>query len=343
MTTQLECVIAPTQSHASSLVAPTQSPKASSWKSGQSPTSTAIDHETRFAAIDHKVYQLSCQIEKLHSELEEYRSERPAHQQKPQVGNLQNSRSEDVLPQETGPVQPQFVGPTRSAFGLNVARSSMNSMGIPTDQPHGRAANPVATLRKEAVELTSLFEPLQKIGKAKVLALIAVFEEELHPVYPFHTISDLVTLVHQLFERYGGDDCNAIGVDEGTSNLVRLLDFMVLTAVIACAMAVDSLGPTELSQRLVKSAAKYIFDDVGTGGVAYEELVITTTLVCLNTFALNFIANISPRVSITSIRTKIYWLGDSLVSQLVCPSKWDSTVKTPYSLCFLIPFRGHWL
>jgi hypothetical protein len=251
------------------------------------------------------VHLLTCRVEELQAEL---RNSRPENSSRPHAApgivRTENEYGQQE-PQGLEPVQPQFVGATRSAFDLNVARSSMNNMGIPTDLPNGSATDdPVATLRKEPLELALLFQPLRELGKEKVLALIKVFEEELNPAYPYLDVPELTSLVYRLFERYGGDEASDVEGMGDNQHAIDQLQFMVLAAVVACAMAVDSPGRIHTSQQLVRSAQRYVFDDVGSGRATHEEIVISITLVRLcGSFVIPIAYNLT-RVSITFMSTR---------------------------------------
>jgi hypothetical protein len=273
-----ECVLAPNQSYASLLIRTDEA----SHLDHNLPNNANLDHQARFAALDRKLNLLVRRVDELQTEVRNSRSEESTQQHDIPENSRSNHESGDHLRQDSPPVQPQFVGATRSAFDLNVARSSMNNMGLPTDFPTGSATDdPVATLRKENLELFSLFKPLRQLGKEKVLRLISVFEGELHPAHPYLNIADIVSLVHRFFERYGGEELTGTQDVSNDERAAGQLEFMVVTTVIACAQAVDSLGATVLSKQLVKSAQRYLFDDVGTGRATVEEIVISTTLVCL--------------------------------------------------------------
>jgi hypothetical protein len=274
-----ECVLAPNQSYASLSARMNEE---AHFNDNPPPNKVNLDHQARFAALDRKLHWLTSRVDELQTELGSSKSDESTQRQGITENNGAKNISGSHLTQHTAPVQPQFVGATRSAFDLNVARSSMNNMGLATDFPTGSATDdPVATLRKESLGLFSLFKPLRHLGKEKVLGLISVFEEELHPVHPYLNIADIVSLVHRFFEQYGGEEFRSSQDVTNDVCAAGQLEFMVVTTVIACAQAVDSLGATALSHQLVKSAQRFLFDDVGSGRATVEEIVISITLVRL--------------------------------------------------------------
>jgi hypothetical protein len=302
-----QCILTPPHQIYRSFIPSTQSYESPNWSTALPHSTTTVDHETRFAEIDRKVHLLTRQVEKLQAELCASRSEDSSRLQTTREVRQSNQDYIDTLPQELDPVQPQFVGATRPAFDLNVARSSMNNMGIPTDLPSGSATDdPVATLRKEPLELRSLFQPLRNYGKEKILALVEVFQEELNPVYPYVNIPDLISLVHHLFERYGDNGLNNVQEPDDNQDAVGQLEFMVFITFIACAIAVDSLGRNKLSQQLVNSAQKFLFDDVGSGRATYEEILISVTVVRLRIRIVIPTPNSPTRASTTFTWTRTY-------------------------------------
>lgn len=154
--------------------------------------------------------------------------------------------------------QPRFHGPTSSAFNFDVARSSLQTMGIAED---GIASNettvhasPAQSPPQPAPALPPVHptkDPIWTIKREEALRLLEVYEEEIGIMYPFFdikTISDQTSLLYMFMEaalRTGFAQRGLPGADglqDDNTNLLKM--------ILAVTLVVEGGGQSELGQRL---------------------------------------------------------------------------------------------
>ncbi|GAP84428.2 putative fungal specific transcription factor domain-containing protein [Rosellinia necatrix] len=160
------------------------------------------------------------------------------------------------------PQQPLFVGHTRSAFNLDVAKTSLSKMGISPD-----AIDPISGLPSlapsprepspESDPHTNLTpdplpakDPLLTIALPEVCRLLAVFHEEIESLYPFVNSDTLVTVARTKTERL------AMQMGFMGSDLSEDRDINILKIAVAIAVVVEAKGRNSLSSKLVDSTDK---------------------------------------------------------------------------------------
>lgn len=157
--------------------------------------------------------------------------------------------------QRTGPPrQPQFAGPTRAAFSLNIVESSLNRMGISSDvqDPAGqsssvssRDATPEPTTALAQNLLRSGVEGLQGISNDDITRLLGIYQEEVACVHPIIETKDLITNAPHIME--------LVRHPQQPAGLQRLgrKDTHILRLAVATAITHEIHGKNDLSDRLV--------------------------------------------------------------------------------------------
>lgn len=161
----------------------------------------------------------------------------------------------NVTSQRTGPPrQPQFAGPTRAAFSLNIVESSLNRMGIPSDvqdpgnhssSSSSRDASPEPTTILAQNLLRSGVEGLQGISDSEVLRLLGIYQEEVACVHPIIETKDLIADAPHIM--------NLVRHPQQPAGLQRLgrKDVHILRLAVATAITHEIHGKNDLSDRLV--------------------------------------------------------------------------------------------
>lgn len=166
------------------------------------------------------------------------------------------------------PRHPPFQGPTSSAFNFDVARSSLQNMGIPAedgivDDLTTAHATPAGTppLHPPPPHMTPAMpaihpskDPIWSIKRDEALRLCRVYEEEIGIMYPLVDIgkvTDQVNLLYTFVEaamRTGfaqqglpGSD----GLQDDQTNLLKM--------ILATTLVVEGSGQSDLGQRLYLS------------------------------------------------------------------------------------------
>lgn len=149
------------------------------------------------------------------------------------------------------PKQPQFVGPTRSAYSFEVGKRSLTDMGIPPfdlpppSRPQSAAGSPRAT--------SSQPDFWKRCTASEVIRLLEVFEEEVESVYPCIDSQVLGASAGQILEygRLEERGCEVVG-PTGQGKALGLKDFQVAKVAIAIAIVIEGHGSNEDSQMLVE-------------------------------------------------------------------------------------------
>lgn len=151
-----------------------------------------------------------------------------------------SSKREDV------PKAPQFVGPTRSAFGIIIGERSLTRMGIPTYElvPPGGTGTQSPTN-----EASSYADYWQRITAAEVARLLTVFQEEVESIYPILNIGEQASRADQILRviRHGASLHNASDADLSPK------DVDIVKVAMATAIVLETHGKTELSTMIVQT------------------------------------------------------------------------------------------
>ncbi|KAH8890099.1 putative fungal-specific transcription factor [Thozetella sp. PMI_491] len=151
------------------------------------------------------------------------------------------------------PIQPQFVGPTRSAFGLQVGERSLIRMGISVRDaaaaPSGipsRTQSPTQTAERPVTDA----EFWQKCTVEEVVRLFDIFQEEVGSVYPCVDTADLAArapdVLHHL--RNGGEAPRAT---RGADALDEK-DIFISRIAVATAIVIEGHGKSDVTDMIVE-------------------------------------------------------------------------------------------
>ncbi|RMZ77534.1 hypothetical protein DV737_g4338, partial [Chaetothyriales sp. CBS 132003] len=195
-----------------------------------------------------------------------------------------------VSPKPRGPqrVLPAFVGPTSSAYGFNVAKSTLQTMGITnntglddgtTSRERSQAASPTS-VQSRGRGVYAQKDPLWLLQLADVQRLLDVYEEEIgitYPVYAMDKLAKHAALLYKFIDasrRQGFVQPLLPGADALDDD-----DSTVLKMVLACTLALEGGGRSELGQRFFDSAKPAVDLKLvtATGLVSVVQLVLTAT------------------------------------------------------------------
>lgn len=192
---------------------------------------------------------------------------------------------------------PRFHGPTSTAFNFDVAKSSLQTMGIaPVDDAahelfNGQDATPAQTPPQQIPPYSSLLahpskDPLWIMKREEAIRLCRNYEEEIGLMYPIFDIERLITQTNLLFtfleaaDRTGfakrfkpGADCLS---DDDTS---------ILKMVLAITLLVEGDGESELGARFYNSVKQNVefnlWESVDIKTIKLLALVVSITAVIL--------------------------------------------------------------
>ena len=156
----------------------------------------------------------------------------------------------------SAPTRPQFIGPTSSDFSFNVANSALTRLGIETTTADTRLESAV-TSRRTSPEPVSRdpvtnpnLDPLLALGFPKIEHMLDIYEDELHPIYPFINVDDVRARAPELYRELEA----GYSSDETSGKLKTCsVDAMVFKLMVATALVVEGAGKSKLGEELLGS------------------------------------------------------------------------------------------
>lgn len=210
-----------------------------------------------------QITTLQDQVNRLFSNLNDLRTQNPTFESPPfdpdasqsiftpMPGNMPKPRSR----------HPRFQGPTSSAFNFDVAKSSLQSMGINpvgdgipdelTTAHVSPADSPPAHSSAVAINIHPSKDPIWSIHREEAVRLCEVYEEEIgimYPVVDITTVTNQANLLYTFMEaatRTGFAQRGLPGADglqDDSSILLKL--------ILATTLVVEGGGKSDIGQRL---------------------------------------------------------------------------------------------
>ena len=156
---------------------------------------------------------------------------------------------------------PRFHGPTSSIYGLDVAKSSLSTMGIvqPPDidgqmsRDRSQAGSPVQLAPHPSKD------PIWLLEQHDVIRLVKLYDEECHIMYPVLDMEKLMQHIDNIYRfinaalRTGFGQLDLPGEDAFDDDLTTQLKL-----VLACALVIEGHGQSDLGQSLYDSAKKAV-------------------------------------------------------------------------------------
>lgn len=160
------------------------------------------------------------------------------------------------------PKHQSFRGPTSSAFSLNVAKNTLQTMGYQSMGDEGittQDPTPIASPRSMQPPTSAVLagrpdrDPIWAVNKEEMIRLCRVYEEEMGLMYPVVNIEQLIIHGTNLYEFI--DAALRTGLADPTVPGKGVYDeqSLVLKMVLACAALVEGNGQSEFAYRLFES------------------------------------------------------------------------------------------
>ncbi|KAF2845910.1 hypothetical protein T440DRAFT_502092 [Plenodomus tracheiphilus IPT5] len=155
------------------------------------------------------------------------------------------------------PVQPKFIGPTRSAFSFNVAETSLTRVGIAPSVALSTNSSSVASSREPSPEppnevrslsVSSDTDLMTSISVDEAIRLLGIYEDEIACVHPIIETKVLVSKVPQILDFIKNPHRPITDFQDFDPK-----DAHVLRLAIATALICETFGKNEISDRLVAS------------------------------------------------------------------------------------------
>lgn len=221
-----------------------------------------------------QISTLQEQVNSLFTNLNELRTQKSPFES-PQFDHLSRDESQAIFtPIPTGLPKtrsrhPRFHGPTSSAFNFDVARSSLQSMGItpaddvlPDDLTTAHitpAGSPAPNLGSFIPTIHPTKDPIWSIRREEAARLCKVYEEEIgimYPVVDITTVTNQANLLYTFIEaatRTGFAQRGLPGADSLHDD-----NSIILKLILATTLVVEGGGQSELGQRLYLSVKPII-------------------------------------------------------------------------------------
>ncbi|PYI20937.1 fungal-specific transcription factor domain protein [Aspergillus violaceofuscus CBS 115571] len=218
-----------------------------------------------FRSMKDQIKTLQDQVNSLFSNLKDLRSQRSSLDP-PGFDGLSRDGSQSVFTPMHAPLakprmrHPRFQGPTSSAFNFDVARSSLQTMGIApaeemiTDDLTTAHATPAGSPPHVGQLVSTIHptkDPIWVIKRDEALRLCQVYEEEVGIMYPLIDIEQVAQQVNLLYTfveaatRTGFAQRGLPGAD-GLHDDSTLL----LKMILAITLVIEGGGQSELARRL---------------------------------------------------------------------------------------------
>lgn len=182
-----------------------------------------------------------------------------------------SSSSPRALPAPDQPASPVFVGATSTAYGLNIADSSLNNMGLgaPEYPSHDVSQSPLPNRAMGAMKGSRV------LPNAEIIRLMKIYQTNVQFIYPFLDMEALEAYTIRTFKN--GVDCETWTslADDGQSIRTSFdLQFPVLKLVLACALVIEGHGHSDLAARTVDSVEGMMGARLRIPEINLDELVI---------------------------------------------------------------------
>lgn len=221
-----------------------------------------------------QITTLQEQVNNLFSNINELRTQKPTFGSPP-FDHLSRDDSQTVLTPMPGAMpkarsrHPRFHGPTSSAFNFDVAKSSLQSMGItpaedgiPDDLTTAHvtpAGSPPAHTSSLVPTIHPTKDPIWSIGREEAIRICKVYEEEIGIMYPVVDITHVINQANLLYTfmeaatRTGFAQRGLPGADSLQDD-----NSILLKLILATTLVVEGGGESELGQRLYASVKPVI-------------------------------------------------------------------------------------
>ncbi|GJC96696.1 fungal specific transcription factor domain-containing protein [Colletotrichum higginsianum] len=241
------------------------------------------------AILREQVTALTSSLRELTGKMAHINTRSPATLGGPQHPNPQYTSETNRRPSE--PREPQFVGPTRSAYSLRIAESSLSRVPVQTRDasPTSRSASPAGSARapSEAPDRRATSAPtdldndgLLTFEFDEVLRLIDVYQEEIESVYPFTNMREIsANLEHILDYARHLQNPSAYPVPPGDHRpKAELKEVQIVKVAIATSIVMEAQGQNAISTKLIDAVEPVVCRVSGEASIDLRELQIITML-----------------------------------------------------------------
>ncbi|KAF5664275.1 hypothetical protein FHETE_7157 [Fusarium heterosporum] len=267
-----DCLFAPTVSNTrENIETPSRRPAQELVSPAQTRHST-ISQTVDITSLSQQVIQLQNQVNALSTALQDVSQRLPYISASTTRSTPQGHTSTYKLDPRNAtnePREPQFVGPTRSAYSFQIAENSLSGMGIEQNatQTSTPAMSPTASIHitespRQSPDSENI-DVLVTLGVAEIKRLLDVFDDEIRSLYPFIDIAPLSDKVFSVIQT----------PEENTLKDVQAIKLAVATSIV-----IEAQGPSTTSKRLVDDVEPVICAISGEAFIDLQELQLMIIL-----------------------------------------------------------------
>ncbi|KAH6954081.1 hypothetical protein BKA56DRAFT_603857 [Ilyonectria sp. MPI-CAGE-AT-0026] len=155
------------------------------------------------------------------------------------------------------PKQPQFVGPTRSAFSIMIGERSLNRMYIPTFEslPPSSAQSPTLLRSPLATDIGSW----DHCTASDITKFLIVFQEEVESVYPFIDIGEYALRSQEMLAAIrNSSPLNGDVSDISSVITLSSKDIEIAKVAVAIGIVLETNGTNDFSGAIVESVERNV-------------------------------------------------------------------------------------
>ncbi|KAL8712241.1 MAG: hypothetical protein Q9220_003392 [cf. Caloplaca sp. 1 TL-2023] len=236
--------------------------------------STGFKDSNEYRAMDQTIQNLQDQVHRLYADLSASRtvhdssaSPYPDPSSYPHQPSLMQAHSEGPYHAPSPSMVPsrarhrRFQGPTSSAFSIDVANSSLQTMGLTdpslTEAPSHDYEEPSSTspqqrhLSNPLAPSPYVKDPIWSIGKDEAIRLCRVYDEEIGMMYPMLDIEEIIEKVDKLFTfTEAATRTGLIDRNKPSPDAMHSPDIDILKMIFATVLILEGGGQSELGSAL---------------------------------------------------------------------------------------------
>ena len=237
------------------------------------------------------IQSLQQQVNDLYAHLNALRNGQSPFPMHPSLAHADppTSYRNNISPSQSRESQPQFQGPTSAAFSLDVAKSSLQTMGITQPEVHDESGSgdidpTLDALMQHQAPVAAMVsaqhkDPLWQLSKDDAIRLCKIYDEEMGMMYPMLDIEKIINQADKLFgfvesaARTGLMNRDMAGADK-----LEGCDVNILKMVLASALMAEGAGQSPLGRDIYESCRE-AFESKMTGPVETKGLILLVVVV----------------------------------------------------------------
>ena len=252
-----------------------------------------IVYPSEYRSMNAHIQALQQQINDLYGHLNALRNGQSPFPMHPSLTHTESPASfrSNLSPPQSRASHPQFQGPTSSAFNLDVAKSSLQTMGISTQpelQDDGGSGDIDPALDAPAIQHLAPVaamvtaphkDPLWQLSKDDAIRLCKIYDEDIGMMYPMLDIEKILRHAEMLFNFVeSAARTGLMNRDRAGADMLEGNDINILKMVLASALVAEGGGQSPLGRAIYESCRE-AFECKLTGPVEIKGLILLVIVV----------------------------------------------------------------